>query len=124
MPWPFWILQRPKTCACAWWLPFLSEISRRRQLHPPPVSWDFVLTAIFLCPCTLRDFFITPVLLLAAQFYYVPENDRASKKREKVGAWANFSFRPKNSPARKKVLLPKMGYMCVRQFSQHRRRFY
>jgi hypothetical protein len=35
-----------------------------------------------------------------------------------------FSFRPKKSPARKKALLPKMGYMCVGRFSQHRQRFY
>jgi hypothetical protein len=49
----------------------------------------------------------------------------ASEKREKsVGAWANFSFRPKKSPAKKKALLPKMSYMCVGRFSQHRGRFY
>jgi hypothetical protein len=49
----------------------------------------------------------------------------ASEKREKsVGARANFSFRLKKSPARKKALLPKMGYMCVRRFSQHWRHFY
>jgi hypothetical protein len=75
-------------------------------------------------PLQAARFFITPVLLLAAQFYYAPVNDRASKKREKVGAWANFSFQPKKSPARKKALLPKMGNMCVGRFSQHWRRFY
>jgi hypothetical protein len=100
----------------------LSEISRRRQLHPPPVSWDFVLAAILLCPRTLHDFLLRQCFCSLRDFIM---RLGASEKREKsVGARANFSFRPKKSPARKKALLPKMSYMCVGQFSQHRRRFY
>ncbi len=89
-PWPFWILQRRETCACAWWLPFLSEISRCRQLHPPPVSWDFVLAAILLCPRMLRDFLLRQCFCLLHDFIM---RLGASKKREKsFGARANFSL--------------------------------
>jgi hypothetical protein len=90
----------------------LSEISRRRQLHPPPVSWDFVLAGILLCPCTLRDFLLRQCFCLLRNFITLRKMIEQAKRERKLVRGQIFHSGQKKSRQKEGALAENGLHVC------------